>query len=262
MLGKYSLGYINTKLMAADIFTKFYGKGKKEVWKDVCELIGILSKHSYLHVIGRAGHGHVAAVERMTKDKVTPTSATVTAVDPDDHPYLDGFNPFVPTDRCAIQPTKNPKVAVTMVTTKAECPTWEESLDCCMPAVTESQSARRLMKSLDQAYSGYKAVKLRCIRGLVACVRDEREERDSLCIGRSADILAQVQTIVWDGLARADSLKNRSWCQSEECVVHIIRAGSQIGIAENLRCVAYFVVGDCGGAASQKVGSFRKTEER
>ena len=40
-VGKYQIGYINTKLMAADIFTKFYPKSKKETWNVVRNLIGI-----------------------------------------------------------------------------------------------------------------------------------------------------------------------------------------------------------------------------
>ena len=94
--GNYSLGYIKTDEMAADIFTKFYPKGKKSTWEKVTELIGVMPGPDWTSRFGQEGHGHAAAVARMPDDSVKPTSACVVEPpDPEMHPYLDAYNPFV-----------------------------------------------------------------------------------------------------------------------------------------------------------------------
>ena len=94
--GRCSIGYINTKQMAADIFTKFYPKDKATTWRDVRKLIGMTDgTESYMELLGTAGCGHTAAVERMKRDKVVPTATTTACMpDPDGHQYLEGYNPF------------------------------------------------------------------------------------------------------------------------------------------------------------------------
>ena len=93
---KYSLGYIGTDLMAADIFTKFYPQRKKDTWSKVCRLICIYPKEpDHLLDFGRAGHGHAAAVARMTNEEINAEKTMqFFNVDDDEHPYLTGYNPF------------------------------------------------------------------------------------------------------------------------------------------------------------------------
>ena len=104
------MGYINTALMAAHIFTKFYPKDKRETWKSVSKLVGIFEEKTYEKELGRAGHGHDEAVTRMSNDVVKPSSKCMMAYDdPADDHYYEGFNPFIPDDDLPIAPLLNPK---------------------------------------------------------------------------------------------------------------------------------------------------------
>ena len=64
-LGRCDLGYIDTTLQAADIFTKFFPDRKKDVWGDVRRLIGVLDPVEIPSRVGGEGHGHRTAVDRI-----------------------------------------------------------------------------------------------------------------------------------------------------------------------------------------------------
>ena len=93
--GKFSLGYIKTEWMAADIFTKFYPTRSKHTWAKVIELIGIFPGPDCLVKAGTGGIGHAAAVDRM-KDGAVKVNTSCMAYEPDDanQEFVSGYNPF------------------------------------------------------------------------------------------------------------------------------------------------------------------------
>merc|ERR1712117_610941 len=60
--GQFSLGYITTDLMAADIFTMFFPASTRAIWDTVCGLFGVFPPEGWLKVLEREGYGHRAAV--------------------------------------------------------------------------------------------------------------------------------------------------------------------------------------------------------
>ena len=90
------LGYIRTKHMAADIFTKFYPKEKREVWKSMKHLINVYGPDEECAMFGTAGIGYLTALERQ-RAKQHDFSNQTAAVDFDTaecHKYLSDFNAF------------------------------------------------------------------------------------------------------------------------------------------------------------------------
>ena len=45
--GTFQSKYIETDKQAADIFTKFYTKIKKDLWRSMCDIIGVYDGSSY-----------------------------------------------------------------------------------------------------------------------------------------------------------------------------------------------------------------------
>ena len=62
------LGYIKTKYMAADIFTKFYPKDKKDIWASVRQLIGVFTPDEVNLRMETSGVVYIIATERR-RDK-------------------------------------------------------------------------------------------------------------------------------------------------------------------------------------------------
>ena len=96
--GRLDLGYIKTDRMAADIFTKFYPKAKKETWKKMCMLVSIHKDSEFRHYFGTAGVGHETAMARLL-EKRPNFDEPIAAMNLDYqgssyHRYLSEYNPF------------------------------------------------------------------------------------------------------------------------------------------------------------------------
>ena len=78
--GRVSIGYIITTDMAADIFTKFFTKEKKDIWAAVCRLICVFKPGGEVGAIGMAGKGHLTATARKVAqiDSFAQKARTVT----------------------------------------------------------------------------------------------------------------------------------------------------------------------------------------
>ena len=78
------------------IFTNFYLQCKKDVWSNVCRLIGVYPGADPTIDFGRAGHGHTAAAARMSNDEVVVVGKAmpIKEVGGNVHPHIDGVNPF------------------------------------------------------------------------------------------------------------------------------------------------------------------------
>ena len=57
------LGYIKTSDMAADIFTKFHPREKKETWRQMCGIICVFGPDEWDKKLGTCGIGHATAME-------------------------------------------------------------------------------------------------------------------------------------------------------------------------------------------------------
>ena len=110
------LGYIKTSDMAADIFTKFYPREKKETWRQMCGIICVFGPDDWDKKLGTCGIGHATAMERM-KAKQPKFNDPIAAIEEYDstryHKYRSDYNPFQDVgwdDRAT--PSENPEFAV------------------------------------------------------------------------------------------------------------------------------------------------------
>ena len=62
---RLNIGYIKSIDMAADVFTKFYPKEKREIWRQVCNTICVFSPEEAKAKDGLTGNGYTTAVVRF-----------------------------------------------------------------------------------------------------------------------------------------------------------------------------------------------------